>query len=120
MNIVERIKSNSLPTKQLRVIEAILDDLESNSFLSGHELCEKFDISFSSLTRLAKSLQYSGFPELKKDIEKLYKTEFSPSIPNASKPFDSQLNCPNADSTPPACKLPPMVKSYASLIHLVG
>lgn len=79
MNILERIKNNNLPTKQLRVIESILDDLESNSFLSGNELCEKFNISFSSLTRLAKSLQYNGFPELKKDIEKMYKTEFSPS-----------------------------------------
>ncbi len=79
MNIVERIKNNNLPTKQLRVIESILDDLESNSFLSGNELCEKFKISFSSLTRLAKSLQYNGFPELKKDIEMMYKTEFSPS-----------------------------------------
>lgn len=79
MNIVERIKNNNLPTKQLKVIESILDDLESNSFLSGNELCEKFNVSFSSLTRLAKSLQYNGFPELKKDIEKMYKTEFSPS-----------------------------------------
>ena len=78
MNIFDRIKSNSLPAKQLKVIESILDDLESSSFLSGSELCERFDISFSSLTRLAKSLQYSGFPELKKDIEKMYKAEFSP------------------------------------------
>jgi DNA-binding MurR/RpiR family transcriptional regulator len=79
MKVEERVKNNALPIKQLRVIEAILDDLESNSFLSGNELCKKFDISFSSLTRLAKSLQYNGFPELKKDIEKMYKTEFSPS-----------------------------------------
>lgn len=79
MKIEERIKKNELPIKQLRVIEAILDDLESSSFLSGSELCEKFNISFSSLTRLAKSLQFSGFPELKKEIERMYKMEFSPS-----------------------------------------
>ncbi len=79
MKLIERIKNNDLPIKQLRVIEAILDDLESNSFLSGNELCEKFEISFSSLTRLAKSLKYNGFPELKKEIEQMYKTEFSPS-----------------------------------------
>ncbi len=79
MNLIERIKKYTLPIKQLRVIEAILDDLESNSFLSGSELCQKFDISFSSLTRLAKSLKYKGFPELKKEIEHMYKTEFSPS-----------------------------------------
>ncbi len=79
MSIQERVKNNSLPIKQLRVIESILDDLESNSFLSGNELCEKFDVSFSSLTRLAKSLQYNGFPEFKKDIERMYKAEFSPS-----------------------------------------
>lgn len=79
MNLIERIKNNDLPIKQLRAIEGILDDLESNSFLSGAELSEKFDISFSSLTRLAKSLSFSGFPELKKEIERMYKSEFSPS-----------------------------------------
>lgn len=79
MNLIERIKKNELPIKQLRVIEAIIDDLESNSFLSGAELSKKFDSSFSSLTRLARALGFSGFPELKKEIERMYKSEFSPS-----------------------------------------
>jgi DNA-binding MurR/RpiR family transcriptional regulator len=79
MNLTQRIKENNLPIKQLRVIEGILDDLESNSFLSGAEICEKFDISFSSLTRMAKELKFTGFPELKKVIEKQYRDEFSPS-----------------------------------------
>jgi DNA-binding MurR/RpiR family transcriptional regulator len=79
MSLVERIKENTLPVKQFKVIESILGDLESNSFLSGNELCKKFDISFSSLTRMAKALQYKGFPELKKEIERTYKTEHSPS-----------------------------------------
>lgn len=79
MNLSQRIKNNHLPHKQLRVIESILDDLESNSFLTGAEICTKFDISFSSLTRMAKELQFSGFPQLKREIEKNYRDEFSPS-----------------------------------------
>jgi DNA-binding MurR/RpiR family transcriptional regulator len=80
MNIQERINNSNLPHKQLRVIQSILNDLESNSFLSGQELCDKFEISFSSLTRMAKSLDYKGFPQLKKEIETLYKSEISPAI----------------------------------------
>ncbi|MBT4792340.1 MAG: MurR/RpiR family transcriptional regulator [Halobacteriovoraceae bacterium] len=79
MNLFDRIKNTNLPIKQLKAIETILEDLESNSFLSGAELSEKMNISFSSLTRLAKALNFSGFPELKKEIEKMYKDEFSPS-----------------------------------------
>ncbi|WP_127716677.1 MurR/RpiR family transcriptional regulator [Halobacteriovorax sp. HLS] len=80
MNIQERINNSNLPQKQLRVIQSILNDLESNSFLSGQEICHKFDISFSSLTRMAKSLDFKGFPQLKKEIESLYKDESSPTI----------------------------------------
>lgn len=79
MTIRDRIEKYHLPLKQRRVLTQILSDIEVSSFLSGNELCEKFDISFSSLSRMARSLQYSGFPELKKDIEKLYKLDRSPS-----------------------------------------
>ena len=78
MNLFERVKKYHLPTGQFRVIERILNDLETFSFLSGNELCNEFDISYSSLTRMAKALKYSGFPELKKEIENLYKSESSP------------------------------------------
>jgi len=80
MNIQDRINNSKLPQKQLKVIQSILGDLESNSFLSGQEICEKFEISFSSLTRMAKTLDYKGFPQLKKEIESLYKDEISPTI----------------------------------------
>jgi DNA-binding MurR/RpiR family transcriptional regulator len=79
MNIYERIKKGNLPLKQHRVLERVLHDLEASSFLTGQEICEKYDISFSSLTRMAKTLGYSGFPELKKEIGKLYRDEYSPS-----------------------------------------
>lgn len=78
MLLVERIKKFNLPHKQHKVIESILNDLESNALLSGQELCTKFETSFSSLTRIAKKLGYSGFPELKKEIENNYKSEHSP------------------------------------------
>lgn len=80
MNIQNRINNSNLPQKQLKVIQSILSDLESNSFLSGQEICAKFEISFSSLTRMAKSLDFKGFPQLKKEIESLYKDEISPTI----------------------------------------
>ncbi|OFZ51761.1 MAG: hypothetical protein A2381_18465 [Bdellovibrionales bacterium RIFOXYB1_FULL_37_110] len=78
MNLYEKIKNTDLPIKQQRVIEKILGDLESAAFLSGHEICEKYNISFSSLSRMAKTLNYNGFPEFKKEVELLYKSEFSP------------------------------------------
>ena len=78
MSLLKRITENELPIKQQRVIENILEDLETNAFLTGHEICQKFHVSFSSLTRMSKSLCYTGFPELKKEIENLYKNEFSP------------------------------------------
>ena len=80
MNIQDRINNSNLPQKQLKVIQSILSDLESNSFLSGQEICEKFETSFSSLTRMAKALDFKGFPLLKKEIESLYKEEISPTI----------------------------------------
>lgn len=78
MNISTRIETASLPAKQLRAIGNILNDLNTSAFLSGSELCEEYNISLASLTRLSKSLGYSGFPEFKKDLESHYKEEFSP------------------------------------------
>lgn len=79
MTLEERLNQYSLPVKQQRVVESILDDLDSNAFLSGQEICEKFDISYSSLTRLSKALNFNGFPEFKKELETRYQLESSPS-----------------------------------------
>ena len=93
MQLLERIKSNPLPHKQKKVIDSILNDLESNALLNGQELCTKFETSFSSLTRIAKKLGYNGFPDLKKDIEKSYKSEYSPS---SKAEFFLKGNSPNS------------------------
>ena len=80
MNLTDRISKNHLTLKQSKTIESILEELDSSAFLSGHEICDKYNTSFSSLTRIAKALDYSGFPELKKDIEQEYRNQFSPSV----------------------------------------
>ena len=91
-DLIERIRTSSLEGKQQIIAAYLTSDLQQSVFLSSHEIAVKCEVSTSAVTRLAQKLGYAGFPELKKDLEVLYRKKTSPleSFESFSKKAESE------------------------------
>ena len=74
---VEKRFSN-LTRVQKNLIQTILADYEEYIFLSVDEAAKGLDVHKSTLVRLAQSLVYGGYTELRSDLQDLYRTEITP------------------------------------------
>jgi DNA-binding MurR/RpiR family transcriptional regulator len=94
-NLAERLKNIRLSKSEKRIVNQLTRNLYKTAFLAGPELAELCEVAPSSITRLAQKLGYSGFPELKKELEHLYRKTATP-----YEMFESFLSHVNKDSVP--------------------
>lgn len=74
---VEREFAN-LTRVQKNLIQKILSDYEEYIFLSVDEAAKGLAVHKSTLVRLAQSLGYAGYTDLRGDLQDLYRTEITP------------------------------------------
>jgi DNA-binding MurR/RpiR family transcriptional regulator len=74
----ERLKSARLSNSERQIAGKLTQELHKTAFLGGPQLAEACGVSPSSITRFAQKLGYSGFPELKKELERLYRGTTTP------------------------------------------
>jgi len=63
---------------QKNLIQAILADYEDYIFLSVDEAAKSLGVHKSTLVRLAQSLEYGGYADLRSDLQDLYRLEITP------------------------------------------
>jgi len=80
MNLRERVQErfSDLPKTQKTLIQKILADYEDFVFASVDEAAQRLKVHKSTLVRLAQSLQYDGYTDLRTDLQALYRREVSP------------------------------------------
>lgn len=93
MDLLKRVEKAKLSADQKQLIEVITSALQRTAFLSGPELAEECSVSASAITRLSQRLGYSGFPQMKKDLENLYRKTTTP-----YEAFESFLKTPSQES----------------------
>src|SRR5262249_24447570 len=71
--LVERMKQTKLVGAQRTIASYLTQDLNRTAFLSRAEIAAECRVSVSAVTRFAQKLGYEGFPELKKELEELYR-----------------------------------------------
>jgi len=74
----DKLKKISLTKREKMIADTITRNLQRNAFLNGPQLAETCQVAPSSITRFAQKLGYSGFPELKKELETLYRKTTTP------------------------------------------
>lgn len=78
MDIIEKIKHAKLTNVQIKIASYITSDLRKTAFLSGNEIAEVCNTSVAAVTRFSKNIGYSGFTEMKKALEDLYRKQNRP------------------------------------------
>lgn len=79
-DILENIHYNyeNLPKQLKKIADFLTFNLQDAIFYSISELAGKLEMSESAIVRFSKSLGYSGFPELKKELVDYYKNQIHP------------------------------------------
>jgi DNA-binding MurR/RpiR family transcriptional regulator len=95
VNFTERLKNRRLSRSERQIADRLTRNLHRTAFMAGPELAKECEVSPSSITRFAQKLGYSGFPELKKELEHLYRKTATP-----YEMFESFLSHVNKDSVP--------------------
>lgn len=94
-DFLERLKNTRLSKSERHISDKLTRYLHKTAFLAGPELAEECGVSPSSITRFAQKLGYSGFPELKKELENLYRKKTTP-----YEMFESFLSQADRESVP--------------------
>jgi len=79
-NLRDRVQDHFgvLTRVQKDLIQTILTDYEEYIFLSVDEAARRLGVHKSTLVRLAQSLEYEGYTELRADLQDLYRQEITP------------------------------------------
>jgi len=74
----DKLRHTSLTKREKLIADTLTRNLHKNAFLNGPQLAETCQVAPSSITRFAQKLGYSGFPELKRELETLYRKTTTP------------------------------------------
>ena len=74
----DKLKEVQLSKSEKHIVEVMTDNLSQTAFMGGTQLADRCKVSVSTITRLAQKLGYSGFPEMKKELESLYRNKITP------------------------------------------
>jgi len=79
-NLRDRVQDHFgvLTRVQKDLIQKMLMDYEEYIFLSVDEAAKQLDVHKSTLVRLAQSLDYEGYTELRGELQELYRQEITP------------------------------------------
>lgn len=80
LNLRERVQERfpDLPKTQKSLIQRMLANYEDFVFASVDDAAHQLNVHKSTLVRLAQSLQYDGYADLRTDLQNLYRQEVSP------------------------------------------
>lgn len=80
LNLRERVQGRfpDLPKNQKAILQRMLSDYEDFVFASVDVAAKQLRVHKSTLVRLAQSLQYNGYADLRTDLQELYKKEVAP------------------------------------------
>lgn len=78
MDLLSRSQQAGLNKSELNSLKVITSQLHRTAFLTGPELAKECSVSPSAITRLSQKLGYEGFPEMKKDLEEMYRKTITP------------------------------------------
>jgi len=67
-----------LTKSQQRIVSYLLASYDEVAFLSAAELAERLDLSEATLVRFAKAIGYSGFRELRRNLQGLFRIRATP------------------------------------------
>jgi DNA-binding MurR/RpiR family transcriptional regulator len=79
MHIAEIVQSaqDHLTPSQRKTLEYVLDHYDEVAFLSSAALAERIGVSEATVIRLSQSVGFSGFPELRKNLQALVRDHLS-------------------------------------------
>ena len=74
----ELLDNTKFSKSEKKIAERLKKNLPDMAFLTGQEFAEVCNVNSSTITRFAQKLGYSGYPELKRELQKIYKKSFTP------------------------------------------
>lgn len=74
----QRLNEKKLTPKEDLIAKSIISNLSKTAFLTGPQLAERCGVSASAVTRFAQKLGYSGYPELKAELETYFRKNITP------------------------------------------
>ena len=77
-SFAQRVKQAPLTTQEQQIADKIIRNLSRAAFFVGPQLAKECGVSASAITRFAQKLGYSGFPELKLQLEELFRQTITP------------------------------------------
>ncbi len=68
----------SLTKSQQRIASYLLASYDEATFLSAADLAERLSVSEATVVRFAQAIGYSGFPEMRRHLQELFRARFTP------------------------------------------
>jgi DNA-binding MurR/RpiR family transcriptional regulator len=68
----------SFTKSQQRIASYLLISYDEAAFLSAADLAQRLTVSEATIVRFAKAAGYDGFPELRRCLQELFRTQFTP------------------------------------------
>jgi DNA-binding MurR/RpiR family transcriptional regulator len=72
-----KAKADLLPRAQRKLLEFILANEEESVFLRIGDLARRAEVSQATVTRLSRGLGFKGFPELQKELQRLFRNKLT-------------------------------------------
>jgi len=76
--LIEKIERTNLSKAEASIAKEIVNNLQKTAFLNGPQLAKICNVNTSTITRFAQKLGYSGYPDLKEYLQKLYRKAYTP------------------------------------------
>ena len=76
--LIEKIERANLSKAEASIAKEIVNNLQKIAFLNGPQLAKICNVNTSTITRFAQKLGYSGYPDLKEYLQKLYRKAYTP------------------------------------------
>ncbi|UCC89279.1 MAG: MurR/RpiR family transcriptional regulator [Anaerolineales bacterium] len=67
-----------LTKSQQRIASYLLVSYDEATFMAAADLAERLDLSEATVVRFAKAIGYDGFPQMRRHLQELYLTRFTP------------------------------------------
>ena len=76
--IIKLLENIKLSKSEQKIAEKLKKHLPEMAFLTGQEFAKECNVNSSTITRFAQKLGFSGYPQLKKELQKIYKKTYTP------------------------------------------
>ncbi len=77
-SFIKKLDEAKLSKVEREIAEKIKRNLYEMAFLTGQQFAKECGVNSSTITRFAQKLGYSGYPELKTQLQQIYKKSYTP------------------------------------------